>query len=249
MNTDVLTTLQGTVCTLTLNRPERLNAVCESLYSALEQALLEAEANPACQVVVLAGSGRAFCAGADLKLHQSGRTEAQRRDYLWQEQRVCRQLLTLNKPVVCALQGYAIGAGLELALNTDWRIGAASLQVSLPELGIGNYVGGGVTVLLPALVGLAQARRLLLQPERRFHASELLHMGLVDEVVDDTELMLAAMSRAEALARLPAESLARARHHLMRGLMLHYDAALAEEWQAMVAATGSDAWQQRVAGA
>lgn len=249
MNTDVLTTVQGNVCTLTLNRPERLNAVCESLYSALEQALLEAEANSACQVVVLAGSGRAFCAGADLKLHQSGRTEAQRREYLWQEQRLCRQLLTLNKPVVCALQGYAIGAGLELALNTDWRIGASSLQVSLPELGIGNYVGGGVTVLLPALVGLAQARRLLLQPERRFHASELLNMGLLDDVVDDAELMSAAMLRAEALARLPAESLARARQHLRRGLMTHYDAALAEEWQAMVAATGSDAWQQRVAGA
>ncbi|MCH8532948.1 MAG: enoyl-CoA hydratase/isomerase family protein [Saccharospirillum sp.] len=249
MNTDVLLATQGPIWTLTLNRPERLNAVCESLYGALEQALLDAEADPACQVVILAGSGRAFCAGADLKLHQSGRTEAQRRDYLWQEQRVCRQLLTLNKPVLCALQGYAIGAGLELALNTDWRIGADTLQVSLPELGIGNYVGGGVTVLLPALVGLAQARRLLLQPERRFTAAELLQMGLLDAVVDETELQEATLLRAEALARMPADNLARARQHLRRGLMNHYDAALVDEWQAMVAATGSDAWHQKVAGA
>jgi len=246
MNTEVRIQDDGAVRWLWLNRPERLNAVCEELYTALEQALMTAEVDPDVRVLVLAGEGRAFCAGADLKRHREGRTEAQRRHYLWQEQRVCRQLFTHSKPVVCALQGYAIGAGLEIALNCDWRIGAESLQVSLPELGIGNFVGGGITAVLPTLVGLANARRLMLQPSKKFSSAEAEQLGILDTVVADDDLINCAEQRACELAELAPASLLTARRQLRDAVMHHYDRALAEEWQAMVAATGGANWQHNL---
>lgn len=246
MNTEVRIQDDGAVRWLRLNRPERLNAVCEELYTALEQALMAADTDPEVRVLVLAGEGRAFCAGADLKRHREGRTEEQRRRYLWQEQRVCRQLFTHSKPIVCALHGYAIGAGLELALNADWRIGADSLQVGLPELGIGNFVGGGITALLPNLVGLANARRLLLQPNRKFSALEAERLGILDAVVADDDLTRCAEQRAHELAELAPASLMTARRQLRDAVMHHYDRALAEEWQAMVAATGGADWQKNL---
>lgn len=246
MNSEVRIQDRGAVRWLWLNRPERLNAVCEELYEALENALMAAEQDNNCRVLVLAGEGRAFCAGADLKRHKEGRTDDQRRRYLWQEQRVCRQLFTHSKPVVCALHGYAIGAGLELALNCDWRIGAESLRVSLPELGIGNFVGGGITALLPALVGLANARRLMLQPDQQFSAHDAERLGILDSIVADDQLIDRAEQRALELAELAPHSLMTARRQLREAVMHHYDRALAEEWQAMVAATGGADWHQKL---
>ncbi len=246
MSTEVEVEQHGAVRWLWLNRPDRLNAVCEELYSALETELLAAAGDSDCRALVLAGRGRAFCAGADLKRHREGRSDAERRNYLWQEQRVCRLLLTHPKPVVCALHGYAIGAGLELALNCDTRLAAETAQVSLPELGIGNFVGGGVTALLPHLIGLAPARRVLLHPARRFEAAEARALGLIDAVHPDDALFDAAATQAAAWADLPDTAFNRARALLTAPFLHHYDRAQAEEWQAMVAATGSADWHSQL---
>lgn len=97
------------------------------------------------RVVLLTGEGRAFCVGADLKEHKVGRTAFDRRQYLKGEQDVCHRLLHLQKPVVAAVNGYALGAGAEMAIASDFIVMAASAQIGLPEISIGNFLGGGVT--------------------------------------------------------------------------------------------------------
>src|SRR5699024_2299425 len=118
------------------------------------------------RAILLTGEGRAFCAGADLKAHKAGRTPFDRRQYLQGEQALCRRLQSIDKPVVAAVNGYAIGAGAEMAIAADFIVMAASAEIGLPEIGIGNFVGGGVTHLLPRLVGLAKARELIFLGER-----------------------------------------------------------------------------------
>jgi enoyl-CoA hydratase len=117
-------------------------------------------------VVLITGEGRAFCVGADLKEHKAGRTAFDRRQYLKGEQDVCSRLLHLKKPVIAAVNGFALGAGAEIAIASDFVLMAESAQIGLPEISIGNFLGGGVTWLLPRLVGLAKARELVFLGER-----------------------------------------------------------------------------------
>ncbi|MER2518074.1 MAG: enoyl-CoA hydratase/isomerase family protein, partial [Candidatus Accumulibacter phosphatis] len=154
------------IAEIRLNRPERLNAVTQQLYDEVNAALGVAEADRDVRVVLLTGEGRAFCVGADLKAHKAGRTAFERRQYLLGEQRVCKRLLLLSKPVVAAVNGFALGAGAEMAIASDFIVMAESAQIGLPEVSIGTFLGGGVTYLLPRLVGLAKARELVFLGER-----------------------------------------------------------------------------------
>src|SRR4051794_26683190 len=116
----ILTARAGSTAVLTLNRPERLNAVSEALYRELLDALRLADADPDVRTVILTGAGRAFCVGADLKAHGSTeRSEAERADYVALGQRVCDQVQTMGTPVIAAVHGYAFGAGAELAVSAD----------------------------------------------------------------------------------------------------------------------------------
>lgn len=111
----------------------------QALYDELRAALDTAETDRAVRAVLFTGAGRAFCVGADLKEHKAGRSAFDRRQYLRGEQQVCKRLLQLNKPVVVAVNGYALGAGAEMALAADCLLMAESAQIGLPEIGIGNF--------------------------------------------------------------------------------------------------------------
>src|SRR5690554_2710132 len=115
------------VAEIHFNRPQRLNAVTQQLYDELNAALSQAEADTDVRVIILTGQGRAFCVGADLKEHKQGRTAFDRRQYLQGQQIVCKRLMQMQTPVIAAVNGYALGAGAELALAADFllKIGRA----------------------------------------------------------------------------------------------------------------------------
>jgi len=183
------------------NRPHRLNAVVEQFYDELLAALGHAEADPRARAVLLTGEGRAFCVGADMKEHGSGaRSESQRRHYLQLANDTCARIFSLSKPVVAAINGYALGAGAEMACACDFVLIAESAEVAFPEVSIGTSVGAGVSQILPRLVGLAKARELIFFGSR-IDGNEAARIGLVLRAVADDELQDAAVEFVEQLAR------------------------------------------------
>jgi enoyl-CoA hydratase/carnithine racemase len=211
----VLVTHHGSTATLTLNRPDRLNAVSEELYQALLDELRAADADPGVRAVVITGAGRAFCAGADLKAHSSGRTPEQQAYYLHLGQDVCKQIQWMSTPVIAAVNGYAIGGGAEIAFSADFLIMAEDAQIGLPEVSIGTFVGGGVTHRLPRLVGLRRATEILVLGER-FTGKQAVEWGAAYSAVPLDLLLDAANTLAETLARKAPLSLARMKAALRR---------------------------------
>ncbi len=132
--TTVLATRSGSTATLALNRPDRLNAVSEELYQTLIDELVAADSDPDVRAVVITGAGRAFCVGADLKAHKSGtRSREEQAHYLDLGQRVCEQIQTMDTPVVAAVNGYALGAGAEMAVSADFLVVAEDARWAFPR--------------------------------------------------------------------------------------------------------------------
>lgn len=203
MSTVLSQDLEGGVRQVTLNRPERLNAILPALLEDLIAALDAAAADPGVRAILLTGAGRAFCAGDDLKdfAAQVG-DAASTRAYVERIQDVTRRLTLGDKPVVGAIRGWAVGGGLEWVINCDLAIAAEGTRFFFPEVGWGLFVTGGVTALLPRLVGLQKARELILFGER-FDARQALDWKLLWQVVPDEALMPTALATARRIAALP----------------------------------------------
>jgi enoyl-CoA hydratase len=160
---EVLIERSGAVATVTLNRPERLNAVSLTLYKSLAHHLRKLEGDPEVRAVILTGAGRGFCVGADLKAHDSDElTAIERRSYVRAGQHVYRLMQRSSKPIVGAVNGHAIGAGLELALSCDFVVIAEAAKLRFPDVALGTFVGGGTVYMLPRRVGLDRAKELIL---------------------------------------------------------------------------------------
>ena len=229
-----------------LDRPDRLNAVSDELYADLEPALQAVAGDTEARVLLLSGAGRAFCAGADLKAHATReRTLAERRAYVWAGQRVGRMLQTMQVPVVAAVHGHAIGAGAEMALSADVIVCAEDLQLAFPEVGLGTFVGGGLSQRLPLLVGATRARELLLLG-RRLTGVEAVSWGLATEATVADEVMPRAWELARYLAELPAISVRYAKDALARSGSLSLDEALVLEAEALLACMGTEDWSSGV---
>lgn len=191
----------GAISVVTLNRPHRLNAMNEALLRELYTQLETAQADPATQVIVLTGAGRAFCAGDDLKEFgdqaASPAAIAQSADDI---QRVTRAIMGGPKLVIGAVHGYAVGGGFEWVLNCDMVVAADDLIAFFPEMQLGHFVTGGVTHLLPLTLGHQRAMELIVLGER-LTAQRLLDLGLVNRVVPASD----TLPQALALARTVAE--------------------------------------------
>jgi len=234
MTKTVLSECQDGVATIVLNRPERLNAINPALLEDLNAALREAEADPAVRAILLRGAGRAFCAGDDLKeFDQQGRTPGEARAYIERIQDVTRAIVLGGKMVVGAIHGWAVGGGLEWAINCDLALMAEGTRCCFPEIGLGVFVTGGVSALLPRLVGLRKARELILFGER-FGAREALEMGLAWKVVPETDLIAAAEATARRIAALPPRQVSDLKRTLARATDRDLEAALALETEATV---------------
>lgn len=235
----------GGIAEIRLNRPERLNAVTQELYDELNAALAVAEADSDVRVVLLTGEGRAFCVGADLKAHKAGRTAFDRRQYLRGEQIVCRRLLLLSKPVIAAVNGFALGAGAEMAIASDFLLMAESAQIGLPEISIGTFLGGGVTYLLPRLVGLAKARELVFLGER-IKGDEAVRIGLANRVLPDEGFLDAAREFAGRIAGKAPLSMQLAKEQLNMAAERTLDAALTAELEGMTFVGTTQDWQEGI---
>ena len=199
----VLAEVTAGVATLTLNRPERLNALNDTLLADLCAALDAALADDGVGVLVLRGAGRAFCSGDDLKeIENQTAGEAETRAFIETIQEVSRRLVLGDKVVVGAIHGWAVGGGLEWAINCDLAVFGESTRCFFPEIRWGMFPTGGVTAILPRIVGLAKTRELLLLGET-FGAREAHEMGLAWRVVPDDAVFETAHETAERIAALP----------------------------------------------
>ncbi len=233
------------IAEIRLNRPQRLNAVVQQLYDELSTALGQAEADPDARVVLLTGEGRAFCVGADLKEHKVGRTAFDRRQYLLGEQIVCKRLLLLKKPVIAAVNGFALGAGAEMAIASDFLLMAESAKLGLPEISIGAFLGGGVTYLLPRLVGLAKARELVFLGER-IGSEEAVRIGLANRSLPDEGFLDGAREFARKVAGKAPFSMQLAKEQLNMAAERTFDAALTAELEGMMFVSTTKDWQEGV---
>ena len=249
-NTDpVLAAREGDVLWLTLNRPARLNAVNLPLYEALSAAIATADGDPAVRAIVLTGEGRAFCAGADLAAHADGPKPAgERRRYARAAQRANRALQRCGAPVIAAVNGPAVGAGLELALSCDLIVVAADAKLRLPEIALGTFFGGGVAHTLPQRVGSARARSLLYLGDF-FTGAEAAAMGLAETAVPAEAVTETARALAKRLAERAPVSLRLAKRLLSRAPRMSRGAVMRAEERALVECMGTADWIEGVAAA
>ena len=230
--------------TLRLNRPERLNAVSLPLYQAMEAALTDLRDDGSVRVALLTGTGRAFCAGADVKAHASGQPTADdRRSYVGAAQRVHHLLQTVPKPVVAAVNGHAIGAGLELALSCDFVVVAADAKLRLPELSLGTFVGGGLVYTLPQRIGLAKAKEMMMLGEC-LSGSEAAEIGLANRAVPAEEVFEEATALAEELAKKAPLPMALAKELLYKARHLPAEDSLELEAEALLRCMETLDWRE-----
>jgi enoyl-CoA hydratase/carnithine racemase len=192
--------VKGPISIVTLNRPERLNAIGTALLRDLHEALVQAQSDPFSRVVILTGAGRAFCAGDDLKEFQEQTQNAASIASTCEAiQQITRDIMFGPKLVVGAVHGYAVGGGFEWVLNCDMVVACDDLVCFFPEMGLGHFVTGGVTHLLPKAVGHQRAIELMVLGDRQ-GAAALKVLGLVHEVVPKERLLPTAMALAERIA-------------------------------------------------
>ncbi|HZE38627.1 MAG TPA: enoyl-CoA hydratase-related protein [Stackebrandtia sp.] len=201
MSDPVLSSTSDGVTTVTINRPDALNALDVPTKVGLREALSRAGGDPDCRAVLLAGAGeRAFCVGQDLREHvRNLQTEAPLKTVREHYNPLARVLFDLDKPVVAAVRGVAAGAGASLAFLADFRVGGPSTSFSMAFAGIGLAADTGASYLLPRLVGRARAAELLML-NRTVRAAEASELGLLTELVETDEEV--AKRAAELAARL-----------------------------------------------
>jgi enoyl-CoA hydratase len=216
--------VRGRVALLTINRPEKRNALDAGVRAALMRALDDAHHDDAVRAIVVTGAGdKAFVAGADIGEFE-GRTPVEQ----WRVMRfpsVFDAVERVPKPVIAAVNGYCLGGGMELALACDIRVASTSARFGQPEVNLGIIPGGGGTQRLPRIIGLGGALRLILTGEM-IGAEEALRLKLVEEVVDPTELLDRAMALAEVIASKSPVALAAAKEATRAALSLPLDDGL-----------------------
>jgi len=215
----------GAVEVWTIQGEARRNSLTMGLLEEGAAHLARAAADRALRTVVLTGAGgKAFCAGADLK-ERATMSDAQVAGFHRAVRAFMDGLETLPQPVVAALNGVALGGGLELALACDLRLAAQGVEVGLPEVGLGIIPGAGGTQRLPRLLGVARAKELILTA-RRVTAAEALAMGLVSAVVPPDRLLEEALALAGRVACNAPISLRQAKRAIDGGLHLPLREAL-----------------------
>ena len=240
---ELIQSREGAVLTLTLNRPERLNAVSLPLYQQLSDALRAAEPDNSLRAIVITGAGKTFCVGADLKAHdQEEPTAQQKAVYVRTGQRAHYLMQRSSKPIIAAINGHAIGAGLELALSSDYVIVAEGAKLRFPEIGLGTFVGGGTVYTLPQRVGALRAKELLLLGEF-FTPRQAVEYGLANQAIPLEQVMPRALEVAQALARQAPRSVAHAKR-LLNGS--GQKRALIREGKALLDCMSTNDWKEGI---
>jgi len=230
----------GGVATITLNRPERMNAFTEVMIREWAQALEDARLDGEVRAVIVTGAGRGFCAGADLRggVNEASQTQgtvsaASRRNWLRDSVHyVPRAVALLDKPYIAAVNGAAVGAGMDMVSMADLRIAAAEARFAMTYVRVGIVPGDGGCYYLPRIVGLAKALELIWTGDF-IDAEEALRIGYVSKVVPQAELLAAARELAGRIAQGPAVAIQLAKRLVYRGLTQDIGEALESAGQAM----------------
>jgi 2-(1,2-epoxy-1,2-dihydrophenyl)acetyl-CoA isomerase len=216
MEKEFIESAEEGVVTLTFNRPDRLNALSTPIMEGLLEALPRLAGDPAVGAIVLTGTGRAFCAGGDVKSMAEGTNQRPFNEavaHLRGRMEVSRLLHEIPKPTIAMLNGVAAGAGLSLALACDLRIAARSARLITAFANIGFSGDFGGSYFLSKLVGTGKARELYYTAEP-IEAEQALALGIVNRVVADDELAEATSTLARKLAQGPRIALALMKQHL-----------------------------------
>ncbi|GGO86722.1 enoyl-CoA hydratase [Marinobacterium nitratireducens] len=206
----VIRQLDDSVLTLTLNRPDKKNALDNDLYISLTELLLEGDRDPDVRVIVLHGAGDSFCAGNDIAdfVASGGDAESVRAPL-----RLLQSIAGLSTPLIAAVHGNAIGIGTTLLLHCDLVYGAEDLRLQLPFVRLGLVPEGGSSLLLPQLAGHRRAFEMLVLGES-FGADTGREIGLVNEVVPSAKVLDRARERAMQLAALPPQAVVKSKQML-----------------------------------
>ena len=224
----VLVELRGPAAVLTLNRPQSRNAVSMAMAEALVTHMETLNADPAVRAIIVTGAGdKAFCAGADLK-ERATMDDATVKTFLGNLGRVLTQLESGGTPVIAAINGFALGGGLEFALACDFRLAATGATMGLTEVRLGIIPGGGGTQRLPRAIGLGKAKELIFTG-RRVDAEEALAIGLVNEVCAPDALVDRAVALSEMIALGSPLAVAQAKKAIHDGMQTDIVSGLAIE--------------------
>jgi 2-(1,2-epoxy-1,2-dihydrophenyl)acetyl-CoA isomerase len=245
MSDELLYRLENRVAVITLNRPERLNALTKDMMQALRMRLAECAVDEAIGCVVLTGAGGAFCAGGDVRVQAkvaaegSPETPERRTDLLRASMEASRLLHEMPKPTIAMLNGVAAGAGLSLALACDLRIAgrSARMTTAFAKVGLSGDYGG--TWFLTQLVGTAKARELYFLSDV-LDAARIEVLGLANRVVADAELVAETMALAAKLANGPSVALRYMKRNLNTAVSGDLAAALDSEAYGMLRSRASE---------
>ncbi|MBM3293998.1 MAG: hypothetical protein FJY82_05680 [Candidatus Aminicenantes bacterium] len=217
------------IATITISRPQALNALNTRFFAEMDAMVDELKSREDVKVVVITGEGKAFVAGADIA-EMVGKSQAQAREFSQVGQKTFRSLELLDKPVIAAVNGFALGGGCELALACDFRIASTKAKFGQPEVNLGLIPGYAATQRLPRLVGLGNALYLLLTAEM-ITAEEALRIGLVQKVVEPEALLDAALAVAKTIASKGPKAVKIAKQVARQGLMMDFESGCALESQ------------------
>ncbi|MBI4321372.1 MAG: enoyl-CoA hydratase/isomerase family protein [Chloroflexi bacterium] len=226
---NIIVEREDNIATLTVNRPKVLNALNDATVAELDRAVDELAADEGVKAVVITGAGeRAFVAGADINELKALRDAIDAMGKMTRGHQLLRKIETLPKPVIIAINGYALGGGCEIAMAGDIRIAADTARLGLPEINLGLFPGYGGTQRLPRLVGKSMAKLMIFSGEH-LDAQEALRVGLVDRVVPAAELMASAKELAKKLAGKAPIALRLAKQCIDLGIEMDLDRGLAYE--------------------
>ncbi len=243
--------IEGAVATITLNRPDAMNAFNQEVFQGLQKAAISLKENPAVRVAIITGAGeRAFSAGMDLKM-VAGSSDVMavmgnRRegfDRLYGTKSVFMMYEELAIPVIAAINGYCLGAALELSLCCDIRLAGEVAVFALPEIGFGVIPDLGSTQRLPRIVGPGMAKELIMTG-RKIDASEALRIGLVNHVYPKDKLMPEARKLAEEIAKVPSRLMEGAKRATNMAMSVPLDWGLRLETDICLGAGSADSFNK-----
>jgi enoyl-CoA hydratase len=237
-NKTVLYEKKQNVAIITLNRPERLNAITRDLINGLIAQLKTARQDQGVSAVILTGAGRAFCAGEDLKETSAGKSFEDWIEETDGLQEVQRVVMDLGKPLIAAVRGYALGGGCEFALSCDIRIAAEDAKFGFPETEVGLTITTAGTKLLAQIVGLGKAKELVFTGDF-INAHEAMQIGLANHVVAAEKLLGEAFSMAQRIGEKSPLSLKLSRIAIDQGLHASFEQTLELEASHLLTCVGA----------
>ncbi len=227
------------VATVTISRPQAMNALNTRFFQEMDNLVAEIGVRPDVKVLILTGEGKAFVAGADIT-EMADKNQAEGTLFSRLGQKTFRSLELLAKPVIAAVNGFALGGGCELALACDFRIASAKAKFGQPEVGLGVIPGYAATQRLPRLIGLGNALFLLLTGEM-IGAEEALRIGLVQRVVEPDQLMPAALALAKSIASKGPKAVKLVKQVTRQGFLMDFEAGCALESEKFGSLFGNEA--------